>query len=238
MRPGFFNVEFEWPVASSGYRLVKTETAEGVEPTELFYVVTPNGGDFLNKRAFEKFPGLFLEFAHMEPTPEGVLAFASKFGLLQADRENELIWWLQYQRDFAELVALKGRAKLPDTMAPGRRLVSVKLGELEGLQFAMPDSRLGALDRVNRVFQAGITAYISRDGRASGLVVKPTSLLAAMALQLGLWLGAETESIGQCPQCGGTFEKGPGTRHRASRRYCSLKCQEAARYTRRKKGIA
>lgn len=238
MRPGFFNVEFEWPVASSGYRLVKTEIADAVEPRELFYVVTPNKGPVLKKRAFDEFPGLFKEFSKIEPSAEGTLAFADRYGLLQHDRENELIWWLQYRNDFAELIALKGRARLHERMAAALPLDPAVLLELakQGLETWLPDSQLSALDRVNRIFQTGITAQISWDARASGIVVQPTSLLAAMALQLGLWLGAETESIGQCPQCGATFEKGPGTGHRASRRYCSLKCQEAARYTRKKKG--
>jgi hypothetical protein len=117
MRPSFFNVEFEWPVASRGYRLVKTEVADSVEPPELFYVVTPIEGPALKRRALDEFPGLFKEFASIEPSPEGVLAFASKFGLLQEDRENELIWWLQYRRDFAELIALKGRGSIQGSMA-------------------------------------------------------------------------------------------------------------------------
>jgi hypothetical protein len=225
--------------ASSGYRLVETQT--GVQPPELFYLVTPNDGPVLEKRAFDEFPTLFMEFARVDPSPEGVLKFAGKFGLLQ-DRENELIWWLQYQRDFAELIALKGRTRLHDEMAGRSRPWSLvfpdillELGQSEGLQIAPPYSRLGALDRVNRILQTGITAKIFWGVRAPGIVVQPTSLLAAMALQLGLWLGAETEYIGQCVECGATFEYGPGTGRRASRRYCSLKCQEAARYTRNKK---
>jgi hypothetical protein len=107
MRPSFFKVEFDWPVASNGYRLVKTEIADAVEPPELFHVVTPNEGRVLKKRAFDEFPGLFKEFARIEPSPDGTLAFADKYGLLQDGRENELVWWLQYQRDFADLIALK-----------------------------------------------------------------------------------------------------------------------------------
>jgi hypothetical protein len=123
-------------------------------------------------------------------------------------------------------------------MSAGSRPLSetwLRLRQLEGLEIALPDSQMGALDRVNRIFQSGITAQISWDAGATGIVVQPTSLLAAMALQLGLWLGAETEYIGQCVECGATFECGPGTGRRASRLYCSLKCQEAARYTRNKK---
>ena len=241
MRAGFFNVEFEWPVASNGYRLVKTEIADSVEPPELFYVVTPYEGPVLSKKAFDEFPGLFKEFASIEPTADGVLRFAGKFGLLQQDRENELIWWLQYQRDFVELIDLKGRAKLHDLMAEKSRLwnrsfptIIQVLSQLEGLEIALPGSRLGALDRLNRILQTGITAKICWDGRAAGIIVEPTSLLAAMALHLGLWLGTETEYIGQCVVCGSTWEFGPGTGHRKSRQYCSPKCQEAARYSRTK----
>lgn len=204
------------------------------------YVVTPNDGPVLRKRAFDEFATLFLDFAKIEPSPAGVLAFAGKFGLLQQDRENELVYWLQYQRDFTELIALKDRAKFHDRMAAEEERplpeTCLKLNRFDGLEIALLDSQLSALERVNRIFHTGITARIIWGAGASGIVVQPTSLLATMALQLGLWLAAETEYIGQCHKCGATFEYGPGTGRRASRRYCSLKCQEAARYARKKKG--
>jgi hypothetical protein len=237
VRPSFFKVEFNWPVASRGHRLVKTEIADAVEPRELFSVVTANKGRVLKRRAFDEFPGLFKEFAKIEPSAAGALAFADKYGLLQNDRENELIWWFQYRNDFAELIALKDRARLHEKMGAALPLNPAVLLELaqQGLETWLPDSQLSALERVNRIFQTGITAQITWGTRAPGILVQPKSLLAAMALQLGLWLGTEAEYIRQCPECGGTFEYGPGTTHRASRRYCSLECQEAARYARRRR---
>ena len=184
-------------------------------------------GPVLRKRLFEEFPGLFKDFAALEFNPQAVLAFANKFGLLQKDRENELIWWLQYQRDFAELILQKSRATPDDAMAQLRFPSVLNLSDL-------PESQLSALDRINRIFETSVTAQISWSDQAAGVVVRPTSLLAAMALQLGIWLGSETEFIRQCEACGATFDYGPGTPRRASRRYCSTNCQEAARYARRK----
>jgi hypothetical protein len=235
MRPGFFKVEFEWPVACNGHRLETTELARECDPANFFYVVTPIRGPVLKKKAFDEFPGLFLQFASIQPTPGGALDFADKFGLLQRDKDNELIWWLQYRQDFAELVALKGRAGL-HTMSVNNQLGYAKvltLG-LDRLVTWVGNPVLSPLDRVNRIFRTDITAEISWHGRSGGLVVQPRSLLAAMALQLGLWLGTENEYIGQCPQCGETWEYGSGTDRRASRRYCSEKCQDAARYRRKK----
>ena len=59
-------------------------------------------------------------------------------------------------------------------------------------------------------------------------MIKPRDLLAAMAFQLGMWRGTDDERFGQCVECGATWMYGPGTGHRVNRRYCSMKCQEAA----------
>ena len=61
-------------------------------------------------------------------------------------------------------------------------------------------------------------------------MLRPHSLLAAMALQMGLWFGTHDDRIGQCVECGATWVIGPGTGHRVSRRYCSEKCADAVRY--------
>ena len=143
----------------------------------------------------------------MEATPSGALHFANKFGLLQA-KPRECADRMAVQRaHFAELVVNS------DTPSSNGR-------------------RADALNSLNHILRSQMSTEISAVG---GIVVKPHSLLAAMAFQLGLWFEVGDNRIGQCAECGTTWKYGPGTGHRVNRRYCSMKCQEAAYYRRKKK---
>ena len=172
--------------------------------------LVPASGPQRRTRPFHKYPGLFKQFAAMRASAEGVVEFANRFGQLQhGDQENELAVWLQHRTDFAELTAIKPS----DSATP------------------LCGSTRTALERVNRILRSCITAEISEAG---GVVVKPRDLLAAMAFQLGMWWGTDNEPFGQCVECGSTWMYGPGTGHRVNRRYCSINCQDAARYRRKK----
>ena len=172
--------------------------------------LVPASGPQRQTRPFHKYPGLFKQFAAMPASAEGVVKFADKFGLLQhGDHENELAVWLLHRTDFAEVTALKRT----DNDTP------------------LSEAARTALERVNRILRSGITVEISEAG---GLVIKPRDLLAALAFQLGMWRGTDNERFGQCVECGATWMYGPGTGHRVNRRYCSMKCQEAAYYRRKK----
>ena len=207
MRPLFTRVEFSWKVASNGYTLSPPHSDEGHE-TELQGRIVPLRGPTHQTKPFDKFPGLFRQFAAMEATPSGALHFANKFGLLQAEEPGSaLTVWLEQRAHFAELVVNS------DTPSSNGR-------------------RADALNSLNHILRSQMSTEISAVG---GIVVKPHSLLAAMAFQLGLWFEVGDNRIGQCAECGTTWEFGPGTGHRVNRRYCSMKCQEAAYYRRKKK---
>jgi len=171
--------------------------------------LVPASGPQRQTRPFHKYPGLFKQFATIPASAEGVVKFANKYGLLHGDHENELALWLLHRTDFAELTAIK----------PGDNAGAPR------------DSFRTAFERVNRILRSGIMVEISEAG---GIVVKPRDLLAAMAFQLGIWWGIDSERFGQCLECGSTWMYGPGTGHRVNRRYCSIKCQEAAYYRRKK----
>ena len=213
MRPLFTRVEFDWPVASNGYTVIGPRPHGENAIRDLHWRVVPLKGPTYRTKPFDKFPGLFKQFAALDVTPQGVIKFANKFGLLQhGEQENELASWLQHKNDFAQL-----------TSSETNRTVTLSSA-----------SRLTALKNINRILQSGITTEISELG---GIVVRPHSLLAAMAFQLGMWLGTDDESIGQCVECGSTWVFGPRTGHRVNRRYCSAKCQDAARYRRKKNSL-
>ena len=202
MRALFTRVDFDWVVASKGYTIVEQEKA-------VYRIFPLKGSVYAVTRPFHQFPGLFKQFAVLEPTSKGVVSFANKFGLLGNEKNGaDLDSWFQYASEFNELIESKSNTN------------------------ATPwsECRLPAPISINRVLQTGITTEISE----FGIVVRPHSLLAAMALQLGLWFGTHDDRIGQCVECGATWVFGPGTRHRVSRQYCSTSCQDAARYRRKK----
>jgi hypothetical protein len=206
MRPLFTRVEFSWKVASNGYALSPLHSDGGANGTELQCRIVPLRGPTHQTKPFDKFPGLFRQFASMEATPSGALDFANKFGLLQAEQSgNALTLWLEQRAHFAELVANDASS------SNGRRA--------------------DALNSLNHILHSELSTEISAVG---GIVVKPHTLLGAMAFQLGLWFEVGDNRIGQCAECGTTWEFGPGTGHRVNRRYCSMKCQEAAYYRRKK----
>lgn len=91
-----------------------------------------------------------------------------------------------------------------------------------------------ALTHINEIIRTGVITEIAR----VGLVLRPRSLLAAMALQMGFWLQDSGDRIGQCAECGNTWLIGPRTGHRVSRKYCSPNCCDAARYRRKKSRVA
>jgi hypothetical protein len=91
-----------------------------------------------------------------------------------------------------------------------------------------------SLTHINEIIRTGVITEIAR----VGLVLRPRSLLAAMALQMGFWLQDSGDRIGQCAECGNTWLIGPRTGHRGSRKYCSPNCRDAARYRRKKSNVA
>jgi hypothetical protein len=95
-------------------------------------------------------------------------------------------------------------------------------------------SEAGFLTHINEILRTGVITEIAR----VGLVLRPRSLLAAMALQMGFWLQDSEDRIGQCAECGNTWLIGPRTGHRVSRKYCSPNCSDAARYRRKKSKVA
>jgi len=191
-------VDFEWAVASKGYTIVENDAAD-------CQLVIPLNGPSHVTHPLQQYPGLFKQFAKLEPTADGVVRFANRFGLLQSGRnQNGLANWFTRSKDFAELA--------------------------NGASANWAEGSLSSLTRINETVRTGVLTEITK----GGLVLRPCSLLAAMALQLGFWLQSSDDRIGQCAECGTTWLIGPDTGHRVSRKYCSRNCSDAARYRRKK----
>ena len=77
-----------------------------------------------------------------------------------------------------------------------------------------------------------------RESNIQTLVLRPANLMVAIALQTAHHLSGAEEREGvklvQCLQCSEPFKVGPGTGHRASRKFCSNKCQDRHSYRTRK----
>jgi hypothetical protein len=200
MRIPIVRIEFEWMVASKGYTIVEQDRAIGLPNCQ---IVSPVPGSTRLAHPYHQFPGLFKQFASLDQTPDAVVRFANKFGLLQrAPAENALDQWYRYSKDLADLTSpahVGARAQ-------------------------------DSLRRINGILRNAAGTGICE----TGIVIKPRSLLAAMALQLGFWLHHRDDRIGQCLVCGTTWLIGPRTGHRVTREYCSAACRDAARYRRKK----
>src|SRR5262245_63162857 len=160
-------IDFEWALAAKGYTIVEN-------------VVVPNKGPLHVTTPLQTYPGLFKQFAKLEPTAAGVARFANRFGLLQGDpNQNGLADWFTSSRDFANLA--------------------------NGQIASWSEGQKSSLVRINEFVRIGVTTEISK----VGLILRPRSLLAAMALQLGFWLQSSDDRIGQCAECGNTWLIGP-----------------------------
>ena len=80
--PLLSRVEFEWMVASKGYTIIEHKQAsETIRRSVRF----PSERTLRVTRPVHQYPGLFKEFAKLEPTAAGVVRFANRFGLLHSD---------------------------------------------------------------------------------------------------------------------------------------------------------
>jgi hypothetical protein len=189
-------IDFEWALATRGYIIVED-------------IVIPKKGPLRATKPLQQYPGLFKQFAKLEPTAASVARFANRFGLLQNDpKQNSLADWFIRSREFAEFATCRNAS-----WSHGQK---------------------SSLNTINEIIRTEVITEIAR----VGLVLRPRSLLAAMALQLGFWLQDSDDRIGQCAECGNTWVIGPRTGHRVSRKYCSPNCSDASRYRRKKQKIA
>jgi hypothetical protein len=95
--PLISGVEFQWVVASKGYTITENDEAN-------YQQVIPLPGRLRVIRPLQQYPGLFKQFAKLEPTAVGVIGFANRFGLLRSGpNQNGLPYWFTSSRDFAAL---------------------------------------------------------------------------------------------------------------------------------------
>ena len=132
-------VEFYWEVSKRGYEWIEAQKADSDAASKgLFLTVGLTSGRVMDRnryRPLQDHSGLFRIFSEVEPTEEGILGFANKYGLLGADVTTNI------------RIPIPGK---PDTMGVGepidkwkdqialmRRVLDVwelaRAGDLEGL---------------------------------------------------------------------------------------------------------
>ncbi len=224
---------FEWQVDQSGYEIVSAaedlpppdpEVAEdgGLAEVERPVLDDPpigggwyirrKGGPLSAYRPLESARGLARQFASLpEKTPKGktvlrpqaLLKFANEFGLLgvglsEHPRDEDGRWWYDH--------------------VWGVRHVIQKIDDGKKKEMASAFTE-------NVVPQLTVRIEVPLEGNPS-LKVAPLNLLSAMWIQIAGEITDQTK-FRRCLWCPKWFPHGPGTGHKATKRFCSDRCRKA-----------
>jgi hypothetical protein len=186
----------------------------GPEPgaeNDSFLVINPIGEEFDQFDFLEIEDSVFKAFAHAPRTPEGVVEFANKYGLLHRDVPERVQTW------FAHM----GRI---------RSAMSKWEKERDGDMSAF-------IDAFNQCRE--ISPTMTRlspqqiPGTPPNIFLEPEDLLSAMWLELAMAVEGNV-NFDRCRECPTWFAISPGT-NRPDKRYCSDACRMRA--YRKRKGI-
>jgi len=178
-------------------------------------------------------PQLHREFAQTEPTPEGVVSFANRNGLLgffrsvlpdhpsdTGDGAEPLTWW------YREITAMR------DAIA----LWEQHVYRVEGHR-----DTTDLVSAVNVALQDRVIQRVvwNENHREFDSLPLPINLVGALWLQLS-WAMGRAAKYAKCPNCGRTIEKASGrlTGKRDDAVYCNDKCRIAKNNSLRSQGIA
>ena len=203
--------DFDWPRDEGGYEIKQPRkpkrAATSLEEYAPTHYIQPSGGPITTTRPLKHFPYLFLTFAETSKTPNGVNEFADRYGLLKGNERESLDEWYEAIDAFKQSVAFNKDDFWESTS-----------GDLEA---QMPRSFTAVLVRRS-------------DNRLPSLLVRPTTLYAAMWLQYASWVSAPGINYRWCAWCNKPFLYGPTTGRRSRARYCEPKCQKAHAYAKKK----
>ncbi len=186
-------------------------------------------------------PDLYLEFASIDPTPEGVLKFADKYGFLERGFQDEKFRYLELNSDAYPDLAEVFKASM-DTFLVGIETCSKWLSRRRGIYWLIDTwaSAQSAEDRMRLLdnFGAANTKLDFRlrlefgSDRPMMRLLAPT-LSDMLDIQWGMAIAAEKEHR-QCAECTNWFGVSVASA-RADKVYCSDACRMRA-YRKRKAG--
>jgi hypothetical protein len=203
--------EFQWERDRDGYhtKLMKSKEGETLLARREGYYLFANGGQAERYRPLDEYPVLFREFAEIPLTPDGVLAFANKYGFyddLSTKDGVPIIRWYSAIKLMNHIVRLW------------------KYNDEEEL-----------IDYFKRLDLGRASLKFEKSPRTGSLALylEPKTLISAMWLQL---VEVITSNVGiqKCARCTTWFRYGTGTGRRSTSQYCSDNCRKSA-YKHRKK---
>ena len=206
----------EWQRASNGYQICESLSdafsnfVDGL-PEEENLFLGPVDDEIVIYRPAEDSPGLFMEFAHIEPTPAGVLQFANRHGLLwekpkgQLEDEITIRTWVKHSR---------------------RMRAAVEMWEFDRKRGKIP-TVIKAISQVSWP-RAGVHLEpIGDNPMMATFHLKAENLHELMWLQFA-WAVSQNAQVRRCAQCPSWFLHGPETGRRETAVYCSTVCRRAA----------
>ena len=191
-------IEFDW-VKCADYRLEEAPGTPGTLLSEIGRSELVGFGSRLVTRPIEQLPGLYLELAKSEPTLDGHVAFAKKYGLLTHRERESTTQWPELIDNVSKLITRIGNPT--EWPIDGGKYIPYEAGRFT-LRFG---------PRGNRPDEIG-----------TGIV--PRNLYTALILQCVLSRSGGAE-IRACKACGTLFEIGGNSGRRSHREFCSDKCR-------------
>ena len=206
-----------WPVCRDGYEVCEGRLLEGGRERR-DHLVVPRSID-VEYKDISKFPGLFCEFERMKTSPDDILAFTRKYGVLvQGSVDFRIALPASLGWRFERSISAFFWRRLHTQFREDVRRLRLDIGARRSVDWEMNDN--------------GLYTYDRRNDRLSFLV-RPCSLLGALRVQAfreALDIPRDAKS---CEFCGRVFQIGAGHKRRDAK-FCRRKCQNDARNIRRR----
>lgn len=205
----------EWERSVNGYTILKPapdffDAEEDREPDLRDFYLEPESDDTVIYRPFEENSALFMTFAEVSQTPEGVKDFADRFGLLlkrpkdEYEPEIPIAAWLKFIRRMQGATDMWARSR--------------EQGSVEHLIEVLS---------AQSMYQATMYLRPVNDPLRAALHLRPSTLYYGMWMQFAEAV-ANNAQLRQCARCRKWIAFGSGTGRRESSKFCSPACRRAA----------
>jgi len=213
------DIDFEWTVDAKGYRLERGR-------------IIGQGGPKRRMQLKGFDTPLYSVLAKIQQTPEGLLDFVNKFGLLTQDQ-------VMKKPDEPEGDDVRKVLDHAAMMSKSLEMLRGHVGDLPAWQGGPFEYEAAGFKLSGIPLPGRLRAELAPDpiSGAWQLRLRPPTLLAAIWLQFGQALTSNATHR-SCANCGTWFKAGVGATRRADAKYCSDRCRinhKSLERTRRKR---